>query len=227
MHITAPRSVTRRYTQHLVGTPAQVFLLLCPVRESEWIEGWEPLSVISQSGFAEPDCVFLTPTETHDTVWYITRHEPENGFVEMLRIIPQLTACRLRIQLQPLADGCTAEVSYTHTSLGAEGDAFVASFTEEYYERFMHDWETRSRHRSALRVCSHSACGSRCSRKASETRRELKPMVVPLARRATPYRPLSGSNPKGKPWAGRRAPGAWRCIPAQDLRDRPSNENTP
>jgi hypothetical protein len=30
-----------------------------------------------------------------------------------------------------------------HTSLGPQGDAFVDSFTESYYAKFMHDWEAR------------------------------------------------------------------------------------
>ena len=42
--------------------------------------------------------------------------------------------------------GSSALVTYTHTSLGPEGDAFVASFTEEYYRKFMQDWESRLNH---------------------------------------------------------------------------------
>jgi hypothetical protein len=48
-----------------------------------------------------------------------------------------------------------ATITYAHTSLGAAGDAFVESFTEDYYRRFMQDWEVRMnhylRHGTALR----------------------------------------------------------------------------
>jgi len=37
-------------------------------------------------------------------------------------------------------------VTYSHTSIGPHGDAFVAGFTEEFYERFMRDWESRMNH---------------------------------------------------------------------------------
>lgn len=146
MKIIKPNRVTRSYVQRLVKEPAAVFPLLCPVREAEWIEGWDPGLVIASSGAAEPDCVFTTPAEPADAIWYITRHEPGAGFVEMLKITPQVTACRLTIQLRPAPGGCEAEVTYSHTSLGPRGDAFVASFTEETYRSFMQDWEARLNH---------------------------------------------------------------------------------
>lgn len=141
--------VSRTYTQRLVGSPQEVFPLLCPVREKEWIEGWDPLLVVSASGVAEPDCVFTTQATSvasAQAVWYITRHEPEAGFVEMLKITPNVTACRLSIRLRAAEEGAEAVVTYCHTSLGPEGDAFVASFTEDHYRKFMQDWESRLNH---------------------------------------------------------------------------------
>lgn len=158
MKITTPNRVTRSYTQRLAAGPDAVFPLLCPVREADWIEGWDPSRVISSSGFAEPDCVFVTRAQPHDAIWYVTRHEPAAGFVEMLKITPDVTACRLAIQLHPCAGGCEATITYSHTSLGPAGDAFVASFTEEFYSGFMQDWEARLnhylRHGAALRATS-------------------------------------------------------------------------
>ena len=146
MNISKPNRATRTYTQKLVAPPAAVFPLLCPVREADWIEGWEPPAVFSDSGVAEPDCVFLTEAEPGHAIWFITRHEPKNGFVEMIKITPAVTACKLTIQLRPVAGGSDAVITYSHTSLGPAGDAFVASFTEEHYQQFMHEWETRINH---------------------------------------------------------------------------------
>ena len=146
MKIVRPNRATRTYTQHLVGPPDAVFPLLCPVREADWAEGWDPLLVVSSSGVAESDCVFTTAATPTDAVWYITRHDPEAGFVEMLKITPDVTACRLSIQLRAVAGGAEAEVTYSHTSLGPEGDAFIASFTEDYYRKLMQDWESRVNH---------------------------------------------------------------------------------
>lgn len=146
MQVIEPNRVVRTYTQRLVGAPAQVFPLLCPVREADWIDGWDPLLVVSGSGVAEPDCVFVTAAEPHDAIWYVTRHEPERGFVEMIKITPSVTACRLSIRVRPVAGGSEADVTYGHTSLGPEGDRFVRSFTEEHYRQFMQDWESRMNH---------------------------------------------------------------------------------
>ena len=146
MEIRKPNRVTRTYVQHLVAGPERVFPLLCPVREAEWLEGWDPRLVIAESGFAESDCVFVTPAEPSDAIWYVTRHEPEAGLVEMLKITAGLTACRLNIRVTAAPGGSDAIVTYTHTSLGPEGDAFVASFTESYYAEFMRGWEGRVNH---------------------------------------------------------------------------------
>jgi hypothetical protein len=148
MQIVPPNRVRRRYVQRLVRPPAVVFPLLCPVLEAAWIDGWDPLLVVSASGVAEPDCVFTTPAQPVDAIWYVTRHEPEAGFVEMLKITPQVTACRLTIQLRAAADdeGCEAEITYLHTSLGPQGDVFVAAFTEAHYRAFMQEWEARMNH---------------------------------------------------------------------------------
>ena len=119
---------------------------------ADWIDGWDPEVVFSQSGVAEQDCVFLTEAGESNAIWYITRHESENGFVEMIKITPDVTACRLTIQLRPAESGSEAVVTYAHTSLGPEGDTFVASFTEAHYSALMRDWEERINH--------YLSCGS-------------------------------------------------------------------
>jgi hypothetical protein len=146
MDIRKPNRIVRSYTQRLVGSPTQVFPLLCPVREADWIDGWDPLLVISETGVAEPGCVFVTPAQPADAVWVITRHDPDAGVVEMLKLSPGVTVCNLRIELGATTTGCDARVSYEHTSLGPAGDVFVAAFSPEYYEQFMRDWEARMNH---------------------------------------------------------------------------------
>jgi hypothetical protein len=45
--------------------------------------------------------------------------------------------------VREVADGSEADITYSHTSLGPEGDAFVESFTDDHYRKFMLDWESR------------------------------------------------------------------------------------
>jgi len=64
----------------------------------------------------------------------------------MLKILPGVTACRLEIQLSENGDGCFADITYSHTSIGSAGDEFVAKFTADYYQRFMQAWEKELNH---------------------------------------------------------------------------------
>lgn len=146
MKVVKPRRAAHTYIQNLQASPDVVFGLLCPVREAEWIPGWDPLLVVSESGVAERDCAFVTQSLPSNSIWYVTRHEPENLFIEMIKLSPGVTACRLTIQVRRATSGSTAEVAYMHTSLGPEGDAFVQAFNAESYVRFMRDWEERMNH---------------------------------------------------------------------------------
>jgi hypothetical protein len=141
MNITRPNRATHTYRQKLDASPAKVFPLYCPVREAEWADGWMPDLVISCSGIAERDCIFLTGDEHGTAIWCITRYEPENWFIEMLKIVPNVTVCRLTIQVSGSGDASFADITYSHTSLGPAGDKFVAKFTAEHYRNFMEGWE--------------------------------------------------------------------------------------
>ena len=108
MKIIPPRRASHTYVQQLCAPPERVFPLLCPVREADWIEGWDPVFVASASGLAERDCVFVTASGGQEAIWTITRHEPERGFVEMVKVTPGVTVCRLTIEVRPAPDGPAA-----------------------------------------------------------------------------------------------------------------------
>ncbi len=61
----------------LDARPTEVFPLLCPIREREWIDGWTADVVHSVSGVAEEGAVFTTtaPGGRRD-VWMVARYEP-------------------------------------------------------------------------------------------------------------------------------------------------------
>lgn len=146
MKISRPNRITRSYTQSLVAPPEKVMPLLCPVMEAEWIDGWDPVLVLSDSGVVEPGCVFVTDAEPDDAVWFVTEHNASAGRVEMVKITPGVTACKLTIDVRPNGQGSDADVCYSYTSLSPVGDAFVAAFTEEHYLQSMQEWEARINH---------------------------------------------------------------------------------
>jgi hypothetical protein len=147
MKILSPVSAQREFTQELQGSAAQVFPLLCPVREVEWIPGWEPDVVYSCSGHGEEDCVFVTQDDAAEAVWVITHHDEDAGLLEFVKTTHAVLVTRIRIQLEDGGPGgCLAHISYRSTSLSPRGDGLVASCTAEQWEAFMRRWEARLNH---------------------------------------------------------------------------------
>jgi hypothetical protein len=147
MKIEQPRRVSHTYMQQLNGSAAAVFSLLCPVREADWIEGWDPDVVYTTSGLAEPDCVFVTGAGAERAVWTVTTHEPETGRVAFVKVTPETAVTRIRIQVTALdEDHCTAAIEYQQTALSPAGEDLVRTFTVEHYQQFMREWEARLNH---------------------------------------------------------------------------------
>ena len=116
MKTARPNRITHRYTQSLNAAPEQVFPLLCPVRELEWARAWNPSLVLSHSGVIEADCVFVTPGESEDTTWIVTRHDPERFRLEMVTVMPDSIVGKLEI-VPSLARNHTtaAEIAYSQS----------------------------------------------------------------------------------------------------------------
>ncbi|HEY7543951.1 MAG TPA: hypothetical protein VID27_03670 [Blastocatellia bacterium] len=140
------KRVTRTYAQKIEGSPDEVFPLLCPVREREWLEGWSAEMVYSLSGFAEQGCIFKTRRhgETED-VWVMTRHEPAS--VEFAVITPGFLVGQVQIRLEANSNlATTSHITYTFTALGEKGNSFIDGFTEEEFNRRMQWWEKSMNH---------------------------------------------------------------------------------
>jgi hypothetical protein len=149
--VSMPRRVKHNFTQSIKGTPEQVFPLLCPVRETDWIPGWTTDWVISNSGVAEQDCIFQTPPRPGAgeaaSIWVITRHDAEAFEVEMFKVTPEFTVGKLQISLSAQGEaGTNATISYEFTSLGPLGDTYLEGFTAQWYEEFMQVWEKQMNH---------------------------------------------------------------------------------
>ena len=147
MRIEQPNRVSRSYTQHLEAPPAKVFPLLCPVRETEWVNDWRPKLVISGSGLAEPGCVFVTPGIPDDAVWLMTVYDMKKHRLEIIKFIPGMVIGTISVGLA--ADGkdrCTADITYAYTSLSDHGDLALEEFTPAHFESFMRTWETELNH---------------------------------------------------------------------------------
>jgi hypothetical protein len=142
MKVMEPCRVTRTYLQKIQAPPEEVFPLLCPVRETEWVRGWDPIVVYSHSGLAEPDCIFLTGNGEPESAWIITDRDSDQFHLEIIKISPWTTVAKIDITLRRNEEsGTEARISYTYTALSESGEDFVNRYTEDYYLEFMRYWE--------------------------------------------------------------------------------------
>ena len=147
MEIKKPNRKRQTYVQTISAIPEMVFPLLCPVMECEWVHGWQPDFVLSNSGGAEKNCIFATTADEGQAIWIITKHDPVDFELEMYKITPKFAVTQLEASLSQDGAGQTAaEISYTHTSLGPEGDQFLEEFTFAWYQNFMQRWEKSLNH---------------------------------------------------------------------------------
>jgi len=113
------------YARHIAASPERAFPLLCPIREYEWIERWRCDLVYSDSGVAEPDCVFVAAPidEIGPETWVCSRYEPP-ARIDYVRVSPHLVI-RTELRLAPAGAGAQLTVTLVITSLDEAGDAFV------------------------------------------------------------------------------------------------------
>jgi len=124
----------RTYYMHLQGTPEQVFPLLCPVREYEWIDGWKCDVIYSESGVAELNCVFKTsfPEDGPEDTWVISRYEPP-ALIEFVRINTH-RVLTYSMSLERKSDGTTGlNWMQYFTGLTPEGNDFIKGLSQEAY----------------------------------------------------------------------------------------------
>jgi hypothetical protein len=131
----------RSFVQRIEAAPEQVFPLLCPVREHEWLPGWDSRMICSQSGVAERGAVFETVNMNGTTVWVISDHVPCRR-VEFVRWQPDGLLVQIEITLGRHLQGDTAVcIAYTHTAVNDHGRAALKLLTEADWLRTMEFWE--------------------------------------------------------------------------------------
>jgi len=130
------------------AVPEKVFPLLCPVREKDWLDGWDYKMVHSKSGLIEQDCVFTTPHHGKaDTVWQVTQYNPELFEIEFLRVTPNENVVIINIKLTAKnSDQTNTHISYQYTALNDQQNEFIKFGLENDFSDSMLWWETAINH---------------------------------------------------------------------------------
>jgi hypothetical protein len=142
MHISnLSLRLTRTFVQRILATPEEVFPLLCPEREKEWLPGWDARMLFSKSGVAEPGAIFETRHDAGRTLWVVTDYHPPRQ-VAFVRWQPDGVIVQISIALGRHHDATTAVcISYTYTATDDAGAAALAALTEDAWLRTMSFWQ--------------------------------------------------------------------------------------
>jgi hypothetical protein len=142
------KRITRNYQQKINASSSTVFSLLCPVREAEWLSGWDYELIYSVSGVAEEGCVFTSSQKGEkDTIWLITKRDEDKKEIEFVRITPESRVAKLNISVEDADDGTSlVNITYVFTALNESGNKFLESLTEDKFNENMKFWEYSMNH---------------------------------------------------------------------------------
>ena len=140
--------VSHEYTQTNAAPPENVFPLLCPVREADWVPGWQYRLIYSKSGVAEYGCVFITPNEDGtETTWMVTDYDAASFRIGFVWVNPGLVAAQIRISLSRKSpDSTQAHIRYRYTGLSREGNREVEGYDQKWFQHKMQSWEAAINH---------------------------------------------------------------------------------
>ncbi len=127
------KRIVRELRQEVSVSAAEVFPLLCPVREYDWIDGWDCEMIYSKSGVAENNCIFRTHLmDRGEEVWVVSRYDPENFAIEFATFNKSGVVMKLDVSVEEHENrGSTVSFQYTFTGINEEGNNFVEAYTEE------------------------------------------------------------------------------------------------
>jgi hypothetical protein len=142
------KRVSHEYTQTNDAPPDNVFPLLCPVREADWLPGWKYTLIYSESGVAEAGCVFSTPNDAGpETIWLTTHYNPSAFTIAYAWVQPGMIAAQLRISLSPAPGGKTrAHIHFLYTGLSPAGNVALKRYGPEWFRSKMQNWEKAINH---------------------------------------------------------------------------------
>ena len=122
--------------------PADIYPLLCPVREYDWIPDWHCEVIRAESGVNEKGCIFRTNFDGFGgpEIWVTSVYEP-NERLEFVRTSPSLVTI-FQITLTRENSGTELTWAQTVTSLNPEGNLLLEKGNPDDYTQMVKKLET-------------------------------------------------------------------------------------
>lgn len=133
--------IQREYRMKVKAAAEEVFPLLCPVREYEWIPHWQCRIVYTESGYAETGCVFQTDSgDQYGTeTWVVSQYEP-NRKIAFVRTGNHRTT-RYEITLSQDSDWTTLLWRQEITAVSDTGNDLIRMGSETDFSAMMNRLE--------------------------------------------------------------------------------------
>jgi hypothetical protein len=126
----------------VAARPANVFALLCPIREREFIEGWQCDLIFAESGGIEREMIVTTAgTGSQARIWFVADHDPAARYLRYVVIEPGLWLRTLEVRVEGHAEAaCTLTAVSTVTCMTPAASSAVAGFTAEALDEDLRAW---------------------------------------------------------------------------------------
>ena len=133
--------VVRSHSLLVALPPSDAFFYFTPEGERDWAPWWEPRYEHPADGRLARGMVFTTGEGADHTIWTVVRHEPPQ-VVEYVRTTPASRTGTVLVELAPEGNDRTrVTVTYSLTSLNADGDQVLAEMDDARFRGFIETWE--------------------------------------------------------------------------------------
>jgi hypothetical protein len=122
------------FGREFTAPPQIIFKQFCPSREADWINGWTVDLVYSETGYAEPLCVFRTPASNllGAGFWIMTKVEPERTVEAVMFHEDHDFVEHMKLDIVDLGNGKTNVTwTITMTALSEKGNTMVEMVPDE------------------------------------------------------------------------------------------------
>ena len=136
----AAERMVRTHHFELPMPPREAFEFFTPEGERAWAQGWEPRYLHPADGRTTPGMVFTTGHGGEETLWTMTRHEPEFGLAEYLRVTPGSRMGTVRVQCSLAGEGTRVTVTYALTALTPAGNEALRELDAPAYAAYIDSW---------------------------------------------------------------------------------------
>ena len=135
-------------TVRVAAPLTEAFRFFTPEGERLYVPGWAPEYLHPEEGTLAEGLTFRTKHGGEDTIWLVSKYEPDYGAIDYLRITPDSRIGIVMVRLAsspgegeapglPLTD---VTVTYRLTSLSTAGDRKLAAFEAAFADQIA-SWE--------------------------------------------------------------------------------------